>query len=267
MANEEKLSYIESFINEAVENIENENYRITDEAGEKFIKDYLEVSKTMELDAVTRMRFVIICINEIPTLVFKNRGLITADEFNKEIDLYVGSLDQQTKVQFIQLLLKDGYGAVYDRDTAEMMDNFSKSINDTNTNWHAICEHIEGIGEKLGLVEASETPNNQGMQQSAPTSNSQPQKSGGCYVATAVYGSYDCPQVWTLRRFRDYKLAKSWQGRLFIKTYYLISPTIVSLFGDNKLFKCLWRRKLDQLVKKLQDQGVESTFYEDIPWK
>ena len=25
--------------------------------------------------------------------------------------------------------------------------------------------------------------------------------SGGCYVATAVYGSYDCPQVWTLRRF------------------------------------------------------------------
>ena len=27
--------------------------------------------------------------------------------------------------------------------------------------------------------------------------------SGPCYVATAVYGSYDCPEVWTLRRFRD----------------------------------------------------------------
>src|SRR5699024_12626084 len=26
-----------------------------------------------------------------------------------------------------------------------------------------------------------------------------PQSSGGCYVATAVYGSYDCPEVWTLR--------------------------------------------------------------------
>ncbi len=24
-------------------------------------------------------------------------------------------------------------------------------------------------------------------------------RSGGCYVATTVYGSYDCPQVWTLR--------------------------------------------------------------------
>lgn len=38
---------------------------------------------------------------------------------------------------------------------------------------------------------------------------------GGCYVATAVYGSYDCPQVWTLRRFRDYTLAETWYGRAF----------------------------------------------------
>ena len=28
--------------------------------------------------------------------------------------------------------------------------------------------------------------------------------SGGCYVATAVYGSYDCPEVWVLRRYRDF---------------------------------------------------------------
>ena len=34
--------------------------------------------------------------------------------------------------------------------------------------------------------------------------------SGGCYVATAVYGSYDCPQVWTLRRYRDDTLAETW---------------------------------------------------------
>ena len=41
----------------------------------------------------------------------------------------------------------------------------------------------------------------------------------GCYVATAVYGSYDCPQVWTLRRFRDHTLAASWYGRAFIRAY------------------------------------------------
>ena len=31
----------------------------------------------------------------------------------------------------------------------------------------------------------------------------------GCYVATAVYGSYDCPEIWTLRRFRDKVLART----------------------------------------------------------
>lgn len=56
--------------------------------------------------------------------------------------------------------------------------------------------------------------------------------SGGCYVATCVYGSYDCPKVWTLRRFRDNVLAKSIDGRAFIRTYYAISPTLVRWFGD-----------------------------------
>lgn len=27
-----------------------------------------------------------------------------------------------------------------------------------------------------------------------------------CYILTAVYGSYDCPSVWTLCRFRDRSL-------------------------------------------------------------
>ena len=61
--------------------------------------------------------------------------------------------------------------------------------------------------------------------------------SGGCYVATCVYGSYDCPEVWTLRRYRDFSLAKTWYGRAFIRIYYAISPTVVRIFGGTKLFK------------------------------
>ena len=92
-------------------------------------------------------------------------------------------------------------------------------------------------------------------------------KTGGCYVATCVYGSYDCPQVWTLRRFRDYKLAETWYGRAFIKTYYAISPTIVKLFGKTKWFKKLWRGKLDKLVNKLHNEGIKDTPYNDKEWK
>ncbi len=86
---------------------------------------------------------------------------------------------------------------------------------------------------------------------------------GGCYVATCVYGSYDCPQVWTLRRYRDYTLDETWYGRLFIKTYYAISPTIVKWFGHTEWFKKMWKGKLDRMVAKLQANGVESTPYED----
>ena len=89
---------------------------------------------------------------------------------------------------------------------------------------------------------------------------------GGCYVATAVYGSYDCPQVWTLRRYRDFILAKSWYGRLFVRTYYAISPTLVKWFGNTEWFKNLWRPTLDKMVKKLQAQGVENDPYEDLNW-
>ena len=46
---------------------------------------------------------------------------------------------------------------------------------------------------------------------------------GGCYIASCVYGSYNTKEVWTLRRYRDYKLSKNILGRLFIKIYYLIS--------------------------------------------
>ena len=63
------------------------------------------------------------------------------------------------------------------------------------------------------------------------------QQSSSCYIATAVYGSYDCPQVWTLRRFRDDTLAETWYGRAFIHTYYAISPTLVKWFGNKTWFK------------------------------
>lgn len=94
-----------------------------------------------------------------------------------------------------------------------------------------------------------------------------PQEStGGCYVATCVYGSYDCPEVWTLRRYRDNTLGSTWYGRLFIRTYYAISPTLVKWFGNTNWFKKLWKGKLDRLVAKLQSNGVKDTPYEDKEW-
>ena len=98
------------------------------------------------------------------------------------------------------------------------------------------------------------------------TGSSSGSSSGGCYVATAVYGSYDCPQVWTLRRYRDYTLAETWYGRAFIRTYYAISPTLVKWFGHTNWFKKMWKGKLDRMVSDLNAKGVQDTPYQDRNW-
>lgn len=87
--------------------------------------------------------------------------------------------------------------------------------------------------------------------------------SEGCYIATAVYGSYDCPEVWTFRRYRDDKLRHSFMGRRFVKVYYAISPTIVSLFGDMKWFNRIWKGILDKVAEVLKSAGYEDTPYCD----
>jgi uncharacterized Zn finger protein (UPF0148 family) len=77
-------------------------------------------------------------------------------------------------------------------------------------------------------------------------------KSGGCYIATAVYGSYDCPQVWILRCYRDDILAKTWYGKAFIQLYYAVSPTIVRWFGKTEWFNSIFKKLLDNLTEKLE---------------
>ena len=85
----------------------------------------------------------------------------------------------------------------------------------------------------------------------------------GCYIATAVYGSYDCPEVWTLRRFRDNTLAPTWYGRLFIRSYYALSPKLVRGFGQTEWFQAAFRRPLDRWVRRLRNRGIADTPYMD----
>ena len=98
------------------------------------------------------------------------------------------------------------------------------------------------------------------------TINSTSNANSGCYIATAVYGSYDCPEVWTLRRYRDYTLAETWYGKAFIKIYYAISPTIVRWLGNTEWFNRFWKVKLDHIISVLQEKGIESTPYQDKKW-
>ena len=134
-------------------------------------------------------------------------------------------------------------------------------------------EEIISLSEKrtyhskfFKAIKKNATSENNYTRSQANTNSVSPESSsssGGCYVATCVYGSYDCPQVWTLRRFRDNTLAQNPFGRAFIKIYYAISPTAVKLFGNYNWFHKLFKQPLDRWVEKLNIKGVENTPYND----
>ena len=116
-----------------------------------------------------------------------------------------------------------------------------------------------GCEEAAGLLAEMEA------QQSAPTPKASPApvQKKGCYIATAVYGSYDCPEVWTLRRFRDDRLEKSACGRLLVRVYYRISPWLVERFGHVSSLRTMCRRMLDGLIRHLNGHGFDDTPYSD----
>lgn len=174
------------------------------------------------------------CCNIAWVLVYSIGDKIE-DEFGEYAELHVVSADSW----------KTGAG-------------FQIELIEYSTNKEKLLEIIASTVLKIRKYDPSYTlPKTEKEKQKAE------QSSGGCYIATCVYGSYDCPQVWTLRRFRDYTLAKKWYGRLFIHCYYAISPGLVCIFGKTAWFRKIWKKRLDKMVLSLQAKGVKDTPYRD----
>lgn len=76
-------------------------------------------------------------------------------------------------------------------------------------------------------------------------------ESGGCFVATAVYGSYDHPSVLVLREFRDHRLSESTLGRAFIRIYYRLSPPFAFYVGRRPLLRSLARNMLEFIISMI----------------
>jgi len=74
------------------------------------------------------------------------------------------------------------------------------------------------------------------------TSTSKSSDSGGCFIATAVYGSEYADEVIILKQFRDNWLKQSSFGKLFIKIYYFLSPSIANHLVRHTAIKEIVRR-------------------------
>jgi hypothetical protein len=72
--------------------------------------------------------------------------------------------------------------------------------------------------------------------------------SGGCFIATAAFGSAMEPHVGILRDFRDKYLITNVFGRLLVNTYYRLSPPVADHISKHELLRRVVRVGLLPLV-------------------
>jgi hypothetical protein len=69
-------------------------------------------------------------------------------------------------------------------------------------------------------------------------------KKGSCFIATAAYGSSLATEVIILSHFRDKVLLNSVLGRIFVRSYYFISPPIALVIEKTEFLKTITRNVL-----------------------
>lgn len=193
--------------------------------------------------------FVITDATYAPKIAVEINDQTHLNKNRKERDTKVKNILEEAGIPLIKLWTSYGVNQEY------VKNKIDESLNKPITRIHHFTNN-----------ETETTPvtiNNETESISAPSNNPKVIKKNGCYIATCAYGSYDCPQVWTLRRYRDSVLSKTSFGLMFIHLYYAISPTLVKLLGNKNWFKKICLRILDRKVKKLNKSGLKDTPYTD----
>lgn len=181
------------------------------------------------------------------------------------LDGYGITADQDASIRYLRAAALQNHGQAQinlSRILVRIDGGFSEAVH-----W-VCCAYLNGIEDAInGVRTLMEDPNNalavqrrikyikaNGVVPPAPSASYSSSESGGsegCYIATAVYGSYDAPEVMILRAFRDNVLSRHCWGRMFIRVYYYVSPPLAEKLKGLQTVNRSVRYILNKFVKQL----------------
>jgi hypothetical protein len=77
---------------------------------------------------------------------------------------------------------------------------------------------------------------------------------GGCFIATAAYGTPFAQEINVLRHWRDASLKPNYLGNLFVRFYYKVSPPIAKVVAKHSFLRKLVRISLAPIVNILREK-------------
>jgi hypothetical protein len=99
----------------------------------------------------------------------------------------------------------------------------------------------------------------------ASASSSQTSGGGGCFIATAAYGTELSREVTILRTFRDRVLLTNKMGQAFVDGYYRVSPPIAVIVAEHEWLKRAVRWGLTPFVYAVKYPLASLAFVVLIP--
>jgi len=113
---------------------------------------------------------------------------------------------------------------------------------------------VDGRGDKEGAKELLEKAAALAPRDINIQNNLNAVSSGGCFVATAAFGTPFADEIHVLRAWRDSVLARSHFGRAFIALYYAVGPMLADRIRGRPRARATIRTLLRPLIMSLKSR-------------